>query len=606
MRQQMNVLVLRSSDADLPKFSSFEWISVEKEALTNCSLYDARDMLHRIFVASQPVLVLSLGNRQIWVDAGVATMPLQFRNMWTHADDIALLTEDFLTTVFLRKATQEDCFQEPLISVITSSYRSEDKIQRAYESLLGQSYDNWEWVIWDDSPDDETYGMLQGMAAKDLRLKIYKAPQRSGSIGEMKFRASSLAEGKWLVELDHDDRLAPHVFEWVRDIAVARPATKFIYSDHAEIHEDQDSPHTYGEYYGFCFASYMRQHLRTHPKGPLQPQYISRSSWLHPITLHHLIGLPNHVRIWNKAFYEAVGRHRVWLPVADDYDLLLRTFLEAQPGEIVCIAFPSYFQYRNSGANNFTFKRNSLIQHLVKHLYRAFNDRLIQKYQALGWSSDYHHPGKGIWETTLMDVRPRMEYYFVPEDQNPENPCISIVMPIACCENVSTRVHRAVQLAVRQTHQNWKLYFIGDGCTELDRIASEEFPKHFLDHLSKIAWYNLGRAHDDQGRTAKNYALRMLVKTRWVTYMEVGNNAENEIWGSQHLSSLLQSCISAATSFCHQSLNEQNARGFNKSASTLLHTVELAEENGFWGHETIFETIITSTSHLGASITTSS
>jgi hypothetical protein len=342
----------------------------------------------------------------------------------------------------------------------------------------------------------------------------------------------------------------------------------------------------------------MRQHVQTHPGGPLQPQYISRTSWLNPITLHHLIGLPNHVRIWNKAFYEAVGRHRVWLPVADDYDLLLRTFLEAQPGEIVYLAFPSYFQYRNSGANNFTHKRNALIQHLVKHLYSAFKDRLTQKYQALGWNSVSRHPGMGIWETTLVDVEPRMEYYFVPEDQDPENPCVSIVMPVVCDGNVSALVHRAVQSAVRQTHENWKLYLIGDGCPELDRVASEELAGDFPKHLSKIAWYNLGRAHDDQGRTAKNYALRMLVKTRWVTYMEGDEIDKDGDWGAQHLASLLHACTSASAPFCILSVSR--ASGIGRNAATkcpLLHKTALAQDYGYWRNDTTYETIIKGWGH---------
>jgi len=402
-----------------------------------------------------------------------------------------------------------------------------------------------------------------------------------------------------LVELDHDDRLAPRVFEWVRDIAVSRPATKFIYSDHAEVHEDQDNPNTYGDYYGYCFASYMRQHIQTHPGGPLQPQYISRSSWLNPITLHHLIGLPNHVRIWNKAFYEMLGRHRIWLPVADDYDLLLRTFLDVQPGGIVCLAFPSYFQYRNSGADNFTFKRNALIQHLVKHLFSIFKEQLTLKYRALGWNPDYPHPGMGIWETASVDVEPRMEYYFVPEDQDPENPCVSIVMPVVCHGNVSALVHRAVQSAVRQTHENWKLYLIGGGCPELDRVASEELAEDFPKHLDKIAWYNLGRVHNDQGRTAKNYALRMLVKTRWVTYME-GDDNDDDSWGSQYLASLLQACTSDSAPLCLLPVRTgiANAVDFHTTPKKqLLHKTALAQKHGYWRDDTTYEMIIRNWGH---------
>lgn len=169
--------------------------------------------------------------------------------------------------------------------------------------------------------------MLQRLASMDLRLQVFKAPQRSGYIGKMKFRAGSLALGQWIVELDHDDRMHRRLFEWIRDIAVVYPSTTFIYSDGVQVGEENDNPFTYGDYYGFHHGSYVRQHLRSHQNAPLQPHYISRSGWMNPVTLRHLIGLPNHVHVWNKAFYDTIGGHRQDPSVADDYDILIKTFL---------------------------------------------------------------------------------------------------------------------------------------------------------------------------------------------------------------------------------------------------------------------------------------
>ena len=221
----MNVLVLRHEGVRLPEYASFHWVPIEQSNLERCGIEHVKAVLHRKFVASQPVLVLSVGgDRQQWGNLGVASMPIYFRELWMHVGDTAILTEDSLIAAFLSmRENSEGNIQTPLISVITSAYCSGEKIRRAYDGLLAQTYDHWEWILWDDSPDDATYAMLQAMAEQDLRLNVYKAPHRSGSIGEMKFRTSSLAQGSWLVELDHDDRMAPRLFEWIRDIAVSRP-----------------------------------------------------------------------------------------------------------------------------------------------------------------------------------------------------------------------------------------------------------------------------------------------------------------------------------------------------------------------------------------------
>jgi hypothetical protein len=45
-------------------------------------------------------------------------------------------------------------------------------------------------------------------------------------------------------------------------------------------------------------------------------------------TLRHIVGVPNHVRAWRREAYLAIGGHSRALPVADDYDLILRAILK--------------------------------------------------------------------------------------------------------------------------------------------------------------------------------------------------------------------------------------------------------------------------------------
>lgn len=580
--QIITVLALQPEEpVVLPEFPNISLVAVSARTMPSSNL-EVVKLLHQLCVAHRPVLVLSFGNRAIWNEKGVGNMPFNFRRRWIHVSSPSELTEASITSLYL---SREDAYDDtergevkPLVSVITSTYKSGERLQRAYQSLVTQTYDHWEWVLWDDSPADDngaTFQMLQDMMAQDMRLRVFKAPDRSGSIGEMKLRVASLAMGDWIVELDHDDRVHPQLFQWVRDIALGRPATKFIYSDHAEVHEENDAPFTYGESYGYNHGSYMRQYIRTHPEGQLQPQFISRSPWANPVTMRHLVGLPNHVRIWNRAFYEQMGRHRPDLPVADDYDLLIKTYLHADPGEIVCIVAPSYFQYRNAGENNFTFKRNALIQHLVWYLHQRWYGALVEKYTALGWDSSHAaFPSTPVWEEgarALPDFYPRWEYYFVPEDQNPAFPCISIVIPTY--KNI-----RGLELAIRsvvgQTYPNWKLFVVGDGCPELDRFALHSLPQLFPDHLEKITWYNLQHNHKDGGITTINYAVRMLVKSRWVTYVD-----DDQLWATEHLESLMEVCEGPHNvTYCHASMKSHAVR----RRAGVLHRHDLTIQYGHW------------------------
>ena len=101
----------------------------------------------------------------------------------------------------------------PLVSVFTASFRSKDKIQRPYHSLIKQTYSNWEWVIVDDSDDEEETYRNSLLPLSDPRIRRYRQDFRNGYIGAIKRYAAGLCTGEILVELDHDDELTEDCLE---------------------------------------------------------------------------------------------------------------------------------------------------------------------------------------------------------------------------------------------------------------------------------------------------------------------------------------------------------------------------------------------------------
>ena len=141
----MHVLLLKPDDVPPPPSRYCKWVSL------NCNEFEpAGDqvsathfILHTAFVLYQPVLVVSIGDMQIWEEIGVSSMPYSFRRLWAHYDSTKDFPDDAtLTDLFL--ARQEQSKQEsPLISVFTTTYKSGHKLERAYQSLLSQTYDHW-------------------------------------------------------------------------------------------------------------------------------------------------------------------------------------------------------------------------------------------------------------------------------------------------------------------------------------------------------------------------------------------------------------------------------------------------------------------------------
>lgn len=255
---------------------------------------------------------------------------------------------------------------EPLVSVVTTSYKSSFRIYRAYESMLRQTYDNWEWIIYDDTADlddGENWNRLKQIAATDYRIRLLRGFENDGIIGSVKHIVSMTSRGALIAELDHDDRLDKDCLKWVVQAALDNPNSPFIFTQGCEVNEHNDSNHTYAPVYAYGYGSYgnviVNDNSRAH----------SHFGVTTPKTVRSLTGMPNHLRVWNAKFYRKCEGNSPRFGVSDDYELLLKTYLKA---EFVRIPLCAYIQYRNAHGNNFTFLRNAFIQYLVGIAYAHY------------------------------------------------------------------------------------------------------------------------------------------------------------------------------------------------------------------------------------------
>lgn len=276
---------------------------------------------------------------------------------------------------------------QPLISVFTSTFHSgETKLGRALQSMLTQTYNNWEWVIVDDSKNDaDTSSMLRRLAEQDLRIRHYDLGH-SGFIGEAKWRAANLCRGDWLVELDHDDRLVPALLDTIVKIGERCPDIGVIYSDFCTIGVNEKETE-YCLYFktttAYGAAGYMGKFWR----GQWHPWYIA--SPLNNLTLCDIVGVPNHVRSFKRELYHAVGGYNFDLPIADDYDIMLRLFMSG--ARWARIAEPMYLQYENVGGDNFTNHRRTQIRGLQTVMSQVYYAAYQHKYAQLS-GPDHCHP----------------------------------------------------------------------------------------------------------------------------------------------------------------------------------------------------------------------
>ena len=103
----------------------------------------------------------------------------------------------------------------PLVSILLNCYNASSFISKAIESVLGQTYHNWELVIWDDGSTDNTLQVINNY--KDKRIKIFKSLNNIG-LGKSRLKAISKLNGKLISILDADDYFEPEKIKKQVDI----------------------------------------------------------------------------------------------------------------------------------------------------------------------------------------------------------------------------------------------------------------------------------------------------------------------------------------------------------------------------------------------------
>lgn len=102
--------------------------------------------------------------------------------------------------------------KQPLVSVIMPVYNAGDFLLEAIESILNQTYKNFEFIIVDDASTDNSWKILKKFKKKDKRIKIYRLKENVGVSKTVKY-AIKKAKGKFLARMDADDVTSPQRLE---------------------------------------------------------------------------------------------------------------------------------------------------------------------------------------------------------------------------------------------------------------------------------------------------------------------------------------------------------------------------------------------------------
>ena len=233
---------------------------------------------------------------------------------------------------------------QPLISIVIPVYNREDYLKIAIESVLRQSFTNFELIIWDDGSTDKSVEIASGYAQKDKRIKLIAA-KHQGFSNSLK-SAFSICSGKYIGWVDSDDIIAPTALAETAKVLNNNPEIGLVYTDYLLIDKDNKILGKGSR----CQISYSKDRL-----------LISFMTF--------------HFRLMRKEVFEQAGGINENTGSVPDYDLCLRL---SEITEIYHLKQPLYY-YRQHSGNMSQTQRVELIYSSQEAIERALQRRGLDK-----------------------------------------------------------------------------------------------------------------------------------------------------------------------------------------------------------------------------------
>lgn len=343
----------------------------------------------------------------------------------------------------------------PKVSIVVPVYNGENFVNEAIDSILSQTYKNYEIIVVDDGSKDRTKKVLQ-----KYKNKIRYFYKENGGVASALNYGISKMTGDYFAWLSHDDCYYPNKLESQIDVlSQLSDKNTIIFSNFDLVNES-------------CKFIAKTNYLNNTSNKELCKTY-------YPV----LKGIINGDTILiNKKCFEDVGLFDERLKTTQDYDMWYRLF-KKYASYCVNESLVKYRVHPNQDTNKnpaAKIEGNAFWKKIVKDL----NNKEIEKWGKDPFSvyMNFHFQMKnsGFKEAADIAYREAKKYYCNP-------PLVSIIIP---CYNAEKYIKQALDSAINQTFTNIEIIVVDDGSEDNSyEIVSEYMKKDFRIFLHKNSFY---------------------------------------------------------------------------------------------------------------------
>ncbi len=219
----------------------YEWITNSAPAELRAQL---RPLLERIFSHIQNTNLPEEIKMAFPQRPGFLENPFRYKSydpikeISLHADRLettgelkrANLLKEYLATISNKTKQRVYVDSQPLFSVLVPTYNQAKYLPLALDSILNQTYDNWEAIVVNDGSSDETAQVMKCYAKKDARIRTFH--KENGGVASALNEGLRNARGEWICWLSSDDFFEPDKLEIHLKYIKENPHIFFFYTNY--------------------------------------------------------------------------------------------------------------------------------------------------------------------------------------------------------------------------------------------------------------------------------------------------------------------------------------------------------------------------------------
>lgn len=229
-------------------------------------------------------------------------------------------------------------------SILIAHHNNAGFFRDCYESILQQTYTDWEAVILDDASSETEKSMIKQLISGDSRFKFFENEKNSG-VGVTKSRLIELADGEICGFVDPDDALTPNAILKCIEVFISEKNTVLTYSR-------------------FMICDHNLTPVSPF-KSAMQVPNGKTSFFNFPIQIAHFVA-------FRKAIYEKTDKIDPELKIGEDQDLYLKMY---EKGKVRFIDETNYLYRTHNGGISQNKNKKKSYEYFARVIFSAMKRR---------------------------------------------------------------------------------------------------------------------------------------------------------------------------------------------------------------------------------------